>query len=386
MMANLIEYVKWRGDLPFDMFPLCEIDAAILSQVAYWNMDGIVPEDPKETMSMTALCQSAVLEELPPYCSEEDRTLKELLGTAERFKDLTLSGFVNEIDPEQETQFAAVTFSFGKKKQFVAFRGTDDSLAGWKECMDLAYYEEVKAQQKAVRYLEQIAAVTRGELYIGGHSKGGNLAVYAGAFCPDKINHRIMAIYNFDGPGFNQKVLEKDLFKKNQYRVHTFLPQDSLVGMLLIHQEAYQVVHSNASNGISQHHLVTWECGPKQFVYAQKLTEAGENTGETIREWLDSMSYEEKQHFIAVLYDLVDEYKTVGQLFTAKNLYKVMQEYRGMDKDKKKIVADAVGILRKSLVGDMIDDVKDTYQGVKETYQEVKEKVTDKIRQVQNKK
>ena len=249
-MANLIDYVKWRGDLPFDMFPLCEIDAAILSQVAYWNMDGIVPEDPKETMSMTALCQSAVLEELPPYCSEEDRTLKELLGTAERFKDLTLSGFVNEIDPEQETQFAAVTFSFGKKKQFVAFRGTDDSLAGWKECMDLAYYEEVKAQQKAVRYLEQIAAVTRGELYIGGHSKGGNLAVYAGAFCPDKINHRIMAIYNFDGPGFNQKVLEKDLFKKNQYRVHTFLPQDSLVGMLLIHQEAYQVVHSNASNGI----------------------------------------------------------------------------------------------------------------------------------------
>ena len=195
-MANLIDYVKWRGDLPFDMFPLCEIDAAILSQVAYWNMDGIVPEDPKETMSMTALCQSAVLEELPPYCSEEDRTLKELLGTAERFKDLTLSGFVNEIDPEQETQFAAVTFSFGKKKQFVAFRGTDDSLAGWKECMDLAYYEEVKAQQKAVRYLEQIAAVTRGELYIGGHSKGGNLAVYAGAFCPDKINHRIMAIYN----------------------------------------------------------------------------------------------------------------------------------------------------------------------------------------------
>ena len=87
-----------------------------------------------------------------------------------------------------------------------------------------------------------------------------------------------------------------------------------------------------------------------------------------------------------MLYDLVDEYKTVGQLFTANNLYKVMQEYRGMDKDKKKIVADAVGILRKSLVGDMIDDVKDTYQGVKETYQEVKEKVTDKIRQVQNKK
>ena len=382
-MANLIDYIKWRGDLSFDSFPLNEIDAAILCQVVYWNMEGIVSSDLKQPISITALCQSNVLEELPPYCSEGDRVLKELLPVSLRYKDISLSGFVNEIDPEQDTQFAAVTFFLGNKKRFVAFRGTDDSLAGWKECMDLAYYEEVKAQQKAVHYLEQVASITRGELYIGGHSKGGNLAVYAGAFCQDKVNRRICAIYNYDGPGFNQKVLEKDEFRKNQYRVHTFVPQDSLVGMLLIHQEAYQVVHSNARNGFAQHHLLTWACGPKQFIYAEKLTEAGENTCETIREWLDSMSYEEKQHFIEVVYDLVDEYRTVGQLFTVKNLYKVMQEYRGMDKDRRKFVADAVGVLRKSMIDDMIDDVIDD---VKDTYQGVKEKVTDKIRQVQNKK
>lgn len=378
-MANLIDYIKWRGDLSFDNYPLNEIDAAIFCQIVYWNMEGIVSRDLKQSISIADLCQSSVLEELPSYCSEEDRMIKEFLPSALRFRDISLSGFVNEIEPEQETQFAAVTFGIGKKKYFVAFRGTDDSLAGWKECMNLAYYDQVKAQQKALHYLEQAAATLRGEFYIGGHSKGGNLAVYAGAFCSNKMDRRILGIYNFDGPGFNQKVLEKEEFRNNQYRVHTFVPQDSLVGMLLIHQEAYQVVYSNARNGISQHHLFTWDCGPKQFIYAEKLTEAGENVCETIREWLDSMTYEDKQDFIEVLYDLVDEYRTVGQLFTVKNLYKVMMEYRGLDKDRKRIVADVVGILKKSLIDDMLDDVKDTYQ-------EMKEKVTDKIRQVQNKK
>lgn len=385
-MANLTDYIKWRGDLAFESVPLNEIDAAIFSQISYWNMDGIVSADPAQQMTISALCKSTVLEELPPYCSEVDRTMKALLPHCDRYKNILLSGYVNEIDPEQETQFAAVLFSLGKRRRFVAFRGTDNSLAGWKECMDLAYSEEVKAQQKAVRYLEKVASGTRGEILIGGHSKGGNLAVYAGAFCPDRINRRIQAIYNFDGPGFNEMVSEKDNFRRIQDRVHTFVPQDSLVGMLLIHKEAYQVVHSIAPNGISQHHLETWECGPQHFSYAEQLTEAGENIGENIREWLDSMSYEEKKQFIAVLYDLVDDYKTVGQLFSAKNLYKVMQEYRGLDPDRKQVVSEAVGILRKSMVGDMIEDMKDTYQGVKETYQEMKEKVADKLRQVQNKK
>ena len=379
MKANLIDYLKWRGDLSFEQSPFCEVDAAILCQIVYWNMEGIVSADSREQMKLFDLCRSSVLDELPPYCEEEDRALKELLPSTLRFQDVLISGFVNEIDPEQDTQFSAVWFSLNKKRQFIAFRGTDDSLAGWKECMDLAYYEEVTAQRKAVRYLEKIASETKGDLYVGGHSKGGNLAVYAGAFCQDKINRRIMAIYNFDGPGFNQKVLEKDQFRKHQYRVHTFVPQDSLVGMLLIHQEPYQVVHSSASNGISEHQLLTWECEAKAFSYADKLTEAGENICETIREWIDSMSYEERGQFIAILYDLVDDYKTVGQLFTVKNLYKVMLEYRAMDKDNKKFVEDAVGTLRRSLIDDMID-------GVKDTYQDMKEKVTDKIRQVQNKK
>lgn len=378
-MANLIDYMKWRGDISFDVSPLNEIDAAIFCQIVYWNMDGIVSADPKQQISIANLCKSTVLEELPPYCAEEDRALKDLLASSKRFNDVLISGFVNEIDPEQETQFAAVTFSLGKKKQFVTFRGTDDSLAGWKECMDLAYYEEVRAQQKALQYLELVAAQIRGDIYLGGHSKGGNLAVYAGAFCPEKINHRIMAIYNFDGPGFNQKVLDKDMFQKNQYRVHSFVPQDSLVGLLLTHQETYRVVNSSGTNGITQHRLLTWECGPTSFSYAEKLTESGENTGETIRNWLDAMSYDEKQQFVEVLYDLVDEYKTVGQLFTAKSLYKVMQEYRAMDNEDKRIVSDVVGVLRRSVVDDMLE-------GMKDTYQEMKELVTDKLRQMQSKK
>ena len=375
-MANIIDYVKWRGDLPFTVSPIGELDAALFSHIAYWNMDGIVSENIGETMTLKDLCETSVLDELPPYCMREDLELKELLKTSERFADVQVSKYVNEVDPEKETQFSAVTFGIGRRLHLVAFRGTDDTLAGWKESLSLSYDEEVEAQRMAVRYLEEVAQKTHGELCVAGHSKGGNLAVYASAFSGRKPDERIISIYNFDGPGFNEKVVQKEEFRSILYRVHTYVPQDSLVGMLLIHREPYRVVNSTASNGITQHDLYTWECNAKQFIYTDRLTSSGENTYETIKEWMDAMSFEEKRQFVEVLYDLVDEYNTVGKLFNFKNLYKVMQEYRGLDGEKKKVVAEAVGALKRSVIG----EVKDTYQEVREKVAEkVSEKVTDKL-------
>lgn len=375
-MANIIDYIKWRGDLPFSVSPVCELDAALFCHIAYWNMDGIVSENIGTAMTLKELCETSVLDELPSYCSKEDLELKELLKSSERFADVRVSKYVNEIDQEKETQFSAVTFALGRRMHFIAFRGTDDTLAGWKESLSLSYDEEVEAQRKAVLYLEEVAQKTHGGLYVAGHSKGGNLAVYAAAFSGRKPDERILSIYNFDGPGFNDKVIQKDAFRTIQSRIHTFVPQNSLVGMLLIHKEPYQVVNSTASNGLTQHILYTWECNAKQFVYADKLTSSGENTYETIKEWMDAMSFEEKRQFVEVLYDLVDEFRTVGRLFTFKSLYKVMQEYRKLDPEKKKAVAEAVGALKRSV----FDEVKDTYQEVREKVTEkVSEKVTDKL-------
>ncbi|MBR5930405.1 MAG: DUF2974 domain-containing protein [Lachnospiraceae bacterium] len=367
-MANIIDYVKWRGDLPFAVSPACELDAALFSQLSYWNMDDIVPTDLAENMTIRDLCESHVLEKLPPYCSESDLILKELLKKSDRFSGVLVSKYVNEIDPEKETQFSAVTFTISRRMHYIVFRGTDNTLTGWKECMNLSFDEEIEGQRKAVAYLQETAQRTRGDLYVTGHSKGGNLAVYASAFSAETLNDRIRAIYNFDGPGFNDKVIEKDRFQRVRFRTHTFVPQDSLVGMLLTHKEPYQVIYSTASNGMSQHDLYTWECNAKHFVYADKLTSSGENTYEIIREWLDALSFEEKRQFVEVVYDLVDEYHTVGKLFTFKSFYKVMQEYRGLDDEKKKIVSDTVAALRRSVFGE-----------VKDTYQEVREKVTEKV-------
>ena len=367
-MANIVDYIKWRGDIPFSASALNEVDAALFCLISYWDMDGVVSDKLDETITLKELCNSDILVKLPYYCSEEDRTIKELLKYSERFSEVKISKYINNVDTERQIQFSAVTFSFDKKSTFVAYRGTDDSLVGWKECMDLAYSEEVEGQKEAVNYLADVVKKTKGSIYIGGHSKGGNLAVFAGAFSSGKVNNRIQAVYNFDGPGFNSEVIQKENFKTIEYRIHTFVPQDSLVGMLLAHKEPYQVVLSKGSNGFSQHYLAAWEVEGKKFMYRDKLTFGGESASDAIKDWIDGMSFEEKRQFIEVLYGLVDEYKTVGKLFTVKSMYKVMMEYRNIDSDKKRVVYDAIGVLKKSM-----------FNEVKETIGEVKKKTIDKI-------
>ena len=143
-MANIVDDIKWRGDIPFSASALNEVDAALFCLISYWDMDGVVSDKLDETITLKELCNSDILVKLPYYCSEEDRTIKELLKYSERFSEVKISKYINNVDTERQIQFSAVTFSFDKKSTFVAYRGTDDSLVGWKECMDLAYSEEVE--------------------------------------------------------------------------------------------------------------------------------------------------------------------------------------------------------------------------------------------------
>ena len=178
--------------------------------------------------------------------------------------------------------------------------------------MDLAYNEEVPSQKAAVEYLNRAAESLGGKIYVGGHSKGGNLAVYASAFSNDSVNEHLQAIYNFDGPGFNNIVIQKKEFLEN-----------SLIGLLLKHKESYTVIRSTKISGMNEHQMDTWEVGPKDIVRETELKGMGKVLNENIQEWIDSMTYEEKRQFIEVLYDLVDEYATAEDLSSPRNLARV---------------------------------------------------------------
>ena len=353
-MFTITDYVRWRGDIPFSVAPFNTVDALILCELTYFNFDNYVPGAfDAEPVTVAKACEGDVLVPLPNYCTEEDLVMQELMKSSVRFGNIPIIGFRNEIDEERNMQFCAMTFLVDKKTNVVAFRGTDNSLVGWKENMDLAYHDVVPAQTEAVKYLKEAAAAVRGPIYVCGHSKGGNLAVYSSAFCPKKIKARIKQVYNFDGPGFNEVVIENEHFLDITDRVKTFVPQDSLIGLLLEHKEEYNVIHSLESNGFTQHDLSTWCVTPFDIVREEKITKSGENNRENISEWIASMTREEKEAFVKVLYELVDDYKTTDELFSAKNLPKILKEYQSLPEENRKAVTGAVGNLKDTILGNI---------------------------------
>lgn len=361
-MANLIDYLEWRGDLSFEAAPFTVVDAMILCQLSYYNYEGLVPDEfGDEPVLLKDACIQKVLFPLPNYCTKEDPAICRLARESRRFSEIRMTGFVNKINEKKQSQFCAVTYLLGKTGTFVAFRGTDDSLVGWKENMELAYNDEVPAQKAAVSYLKSAAAAAKGPLYVGGHSKGGNLAVYSAAFSGVRIRKRLRNVYNFDGPGFNFRVSLKDNFKAIVDKVSTFVPQDSIVGLLLEHKEFYQVIHSIGKNGFAQHRLITWEITKDGIVREEKLSRSGENYREYISEWINAMSFEERKEFVDVIYRVLSEYKTTGEVFTAGSLWKILKEFRNLPEEEKGAVSAAARELKKTISDNLKERLDDLY-------------------------
>ena len=363
-MANLIDYIKWRGDLSFSAAPFCTPDAMIMCQLSYYNLDGIVPKDFGESTQKPVCIKDIkpedVLEPLPNYCSGDDLKMLELLAKSPRFADMQLAGFVNDVDEAEGKQFSAVTVRIDKNTHFIAFRGTDDTLVGWKENMDLAYHDEVPSHAAAIKYIEFVSKNTKKDLIVGGHSKGGNLAVYGSAFCDRRRQKRIKAVYNFDGPGFNDKVIEKENFKTIEPIVHTYVPQNSIIGILLDHKEKYNVIKSSKTIGMSEHIMFTWEVERDRLIEEKELAFLGEAGYASLNEWIDRMTFEEKEKFIEVLYGMVSEYKTTDNLFSVKNIIPLVTAYRNLSDENKQAVGDAMGDLKNSITDYVMEKFSDT--------------------------
>ena len=253
-MANMFDYLTWRGDLTLSQSPFQDVDSLILSTLAYVFFDGILSESMEETVT---IAQAAELyfarpQEVWKSRVEEDWELLKHLAESERFSKMELCGYVNKLDFAAEKQFSALTILTGDGMAFVAFRGTDSSSVGWKEDFNMSFMDTVPSQQEAGIYLCRAAEYFSGKLRVGGHSKGGNLAVFAAAMCPEKVQERIVAVYNHDGPGFREGMLQREGYRAMLPRVQTFVPQSSVIGMLLEHEEEYVVIRSS-QKGIMQH-------------------------------------------------------------------------------------------------------------------------------------
>jgi hypothetical protein len=346
-MNNILDYLEWRGDLSFEQDPFNEVDNLILSTLAYIDFDGIVSFEVKSGRVVLAdiaqKAYDAIDLEAPssknPFFVQIPGLLCKVAATV-RFGRLELSNYINRINFDNSEQFSAIVFSLSNNLHYIAFRGTDDTLIGWKEDFQMSFMDVVQAQKDAVEYVKYILHDLEGSIYLGGHSKGGNLAVYAAASL-EEVNDRILAVYNNDGPGFQEKFLESEGYHNVLNKLHTIMPKSSIVGMLMEHLENYVVVNSNQI-GIGQHNVFSWEVLGNHFVYKPSLKKSSIILNRAIRGWLSKISVEERATFVEEMFDIIYSTGliTVSALSTEKQTAAngMIKAYKNMNPETKKFM------------------------------------------------
>lgn len=366
-MSNIIDYLKWRGDIPFTQVPLNEIDSLILSRVSYFPFDDLIEENEQITIT-EAYNRFIQNEQKGRILQIDDLDLFPMLAKSERFGEVILTDYINKVDVEQEKQFSAITMLLPNKLIYVSYRGTDNTLIGWKEDFNMSFSSHVPSQKDSVKYLDEVVKKYSGNVIVGGHSKGGNLAVYASTFCDKKTKKRIIEVYNEDGPGFDDDIICTDQYKEIIEKVHTYIPQSSVIGRLLNHEESYTVVQSVA-NGIMQHDLYSWQVLGSKFVSLEEVTNGSEFVDQTIKGWVKSVSPEQRAQFIDILFEILNstEAYTLTELSSKKftTARAILKKYQNIDEESKKLISKTLHALL-SIVKDNVKNLKNI--DIKEHY------------------
>ncbi len=352
-MNNIMNYLDWRGDLSFAQDPFNEVDNLILSALSYIDYDGIVPFHLQEgSVVLSEIAQAAYDEidfEAPSTKNPFFEDIPDLLlkaAATNRFGSLKLSCYINRLNYDDSEQFSAVVFTIHDQLHYIAFRGTDDNLVGWKEDFQMSFMDEVQAQKDAVEYTRYLLKDLEGELYLGGHSKGGNLAVYVAASV-NEIQPRVLAVYSNDGPGFQENFLKSEGYHEILPKIHTFIPKSSVVGMLMEHLEDYVVVNSN-QKGIMQHNAFSWEVLGKQFVYEAGVKKSSIILNQALRQWLNKITPEERAVFVEGLFEILyaSGMNTISDITSEKRtaVNGMIKAYKNMSPETKKFIKKLIYI------------------------------------------
>ncbi len=388
-MTTVFDYIRWRGDLSFEASPLCEIDALIFCELSYIFFDGIVPEsidDGRITIKEAAEIffernagkDIITLGELVP---KEIVDLFRLAATSVRFSEVEIGNFINIIDDETVEQFSAVSF-YPDGRLFVAYRGTDDSIAGWREDFRMAFLTPVPAQRHAEEYLTKASQSFDGRIVIGGHSKGGNLALWAALNASDEISERTDKIYNFDGPGFLENVWEGENYLRIADKIRTVIPSGSVVGLLLKYDTNYNVTKSTAKSYLHQHDALTWIVEGRNFVCDNDVLPDVKRANEMVGKWIYAMDPEDRRNFVEGFFDILcsTNAKTVTDL--AANRTAVLKAFSTIDPETKAALMTGV----KFFLGEGKSQVSEAIRSlIKKKPSEEEEKVEQQKKEVPKK-
>lgn len=352
MAGTMIDYVKTYGIRGFAEEPLNEVDSLILCQFAYLKFDGMVPgiSENKSSVTLQELYAHEDYEKLFKntwFVRNNKRLFTEMLNS-KRFGGIKLNAYVNIVEPEQETQFSAITLRLEDGTVYVAYRGTDESIIGWKEDLNMAFLDPIPGQAYSVKYLNMVSGKISGPFYVGGHSKGGNLAVYAAMNCPKSVQERIIKVYNMDGPSFRPEVLERCDYRAIRERTVKIIPHSSLVGMLFEQTMDYRVVKSKAL-GLLQHDPFSWHVRYGRFVDIKQVFEGQKALDDTLNEWIMSLDEQQIRTFADTLYDVLSAAKKDNLIdFSAdwmNSLSSVAGAIKEVDEETKQMIRTTIKAL-----------------------------------------
>ena len=356
-MADLIDYVTWRADVTFDYSPFNKIDALIFSQISYLNLKGFVPEDFDDEITLEDFAsfvdvraQKKLKKTLGPLINPETFDLLMAASKSERFGKLKLCGFRDIFSKKNCEQFCAFTVK-GKGWNCICFRGTDETIIGWKEDFYLGCMDQIPAQKDALDYFTDALDSLKGKFYVAGHSKGGNEAMYVAINATLKQKKKISKVFNFDGPGFVKETMESENYKNISDKILSVYPECSIVGMIFHHPSNFDIVESSEFI-VMQHDAFSWNIMGNDFVKKDKFKDESIFFHATFNQFYAAMSRQEMKNITDKLFDLflntgcrtLDDIDDDKLQVSAKVLYELYQ----LDSRDRKEIKKMAGMFLKA--------------------------------------
>ena len=308
-MMTIIDYLNKYGDTSFFEFKFNNIDNLILSQLSYLKWSGIVPSLYEKGIKL----EEASRKYFQKYSQDEINNswfliskisnMLKILGKSRRYQNAILYSYVSIID--KNMQFGALSIKLDDNSVYVSFEGTDDTMSGWKEDFEMACNYPVPSQKLAIKYLNRVIKFSDSFVRIGGHSKGGNLAICAGMGCHFYIRGKIKEIYNNDGPGFLKEQVLSYKYERISKKIIMFVPKQSIIGMLMFHNTDYKVIRSNGL-GILAHDVFNWQVDDNDFIY-DEISYRSRKLQRNINRYLDKLSMEERQKVVEAIFSIFED-------------------------------------------------------------------------------
>lgn len=347
-MAHYEAYIARYGDRDFNEMPFNEVDGLIFSQLAYVDYAGIVggADAQFQTLLDDAARQYFALHPAEEIDNEIGIVQKaiyllQLCADTRRYGNTRLSAYVNNVNIKIDKQFSAVGFHLNDGSLLVAFRGTDTSITGVKESAMLSYMFPVPAQIEALYYFQETASLTEGDVRVCGHSKGGNLAVFAAVSCSNSLKKRIRGVYEYDAPGFPEPMVHRYDYLEMRDRLFSYVPERSVIGCLLEHNADTKIVQSE-NEGLKQHQAASWVVEDDRFCYVPSRDDASLFIEKYIKMVMDDVGPENMETVFETLFDFfesagITDYEALRS-FDAGDMLRTLYSVTGITEDQRHLL------------------------------------------------